>query len=153
MNVINKNVRRLGNRLAIAIAGLALISSLGRAATVELWVTAGGSQALIVPGSNTGGRVIYSAAHRCLITDRAARGEEVVAFIYISTLEEWRNPQIFGCWLSSDAGAMNLQLSRPQMFATATFIVPTNPSWDDNQVNVRTVSASNPARLPVGRRP
>ena len=50
-------VRKLTCSALLALAGMALLASTANAATLDLWVLVKGTQwAMLVPGSNTGGR-------------------------------------------------------------------------------------------------
>jgi hypothetical protein len=150
---IKNIVRNLCRPVLPALAGLALLTSTASAATMDFWVLAKGTQwALLVPGSNTGGKVIYNAKYGCPITDRAARGEYMEVDFWASTTAERKNPAISRCWLSSAAGSVGLTC-RPWKLASYTgFTVPTSPAWDNNYVNIQTVSGNFSTRVPVGTR-
>ena len=151
---INKTViRNLVRPAVLAVAGLGLLVSSSSAATMDMWVLAKGTQwALLVPGSNTGGKVIYKPNYGCNITDRAARGEYMEVDFWASTAAERKNPAISRCWLSSAAGSIGLTC-RPWNLASYTgFTVPTSPAWDNNYVNIQTVSGNFSTRIPVGTR-
>ena len=140
---------RLLARAPLVLAGMAFLSSSASAASLDIWVNAKGKQwALLAPGSNTGGRVVYKAALGAYITDRAARGESLFATISLCTSAEQTNPAIGNCWLSSKAGTLPL---RPQSFMIL-FAIPSSPAWDNNCLNVQTASGIFTTRIPVGSR-
>lgn len=132
-------------KIAVIAAGL-FAAAATHAASISLDVYTGGRWVRLVPGSNTGGRVING------VTDRASRGERVRANFSASTYAEWCNPIITACFVSSQAGSFDIYGTSPWLPSSATFTVPTSPAWDNNYVNVCTVSGRFPMRIPVGSR-
>src|SRR6266478_1424643 len=66
-------------RLLLAMLASGLFASSTNASEIVMHVNAYGRQwALVVLGSNTGGRVVWNSARGEYITDRAARGEAIV---------------------------------------------------------------------------
>jgi hypothetical protein len=157
MKLIKTLLSKLSSPIALALAGAALCSALTQAAKIEYYVSLGpkygNKYVLIVPGSNTGGRVVWSNPHGWWITDRASRGESVDAWFTANTKAERTNSRISKCWLSSTGGNANLRLWGSNMLTATTFTVPTSPFWDNIYVNVNTASGTFSMRLPAGSRP
>ena len=155
MKIVQNIIRNLGRPVTLALAGLALCAATTQAASIEMWVYAKNtSWAILVPGSNTGGRVVYSREYGCNITDRAQRGETVDAWLAPTTAAERSNPVIKRCWLSSTAGTKELGCYQPKLSTWINdFKVPTSVFWDDNYINVTTASGTFKVRIPVGGRP
>lgn len=147
MNIIHRILRTVTRPLVLGVLAAAALGSTLQAATIELCVYARGQLALIVPGSNLGGRVVYSPQYGRYITDRAARGECVVATAYPNG--EW-TAQVFESQLRSTGGTKNLGMT--SLWQPVYFLVPTSPYWDDNHVWVRTVCGWFKKHLPVGSR-
>jgi hypothetical protein len=154
MNTINTTIRNLRRFAALAVLGAAFLATNCRAVSIEMWVLAKGTWAILVPNSNTGGRVVYSATYGWYITDRAARGETVSAYLSPSTAAERTNPSILRCWLTSTAGSKELRTDAPKMSTwVSNFTMPTSVFWDDNYINVKSVSGAFKVRIPCGGRP
>jgi hypothetical protein len=139
----------LGAAMMVALT----VGNTAQAAKIEYCVETGGKLALIVPSSNLGGRVQYSRAHGMHITDRASRGERVIAYMIPSTRAEKANPYVTSTWLSSTAGASPLRSAGPNMVTYVSFEAPLSPHADNVHVNVCTVSGTFKERLPIGSRP
>jgi len=157
MNIINKITRNLGRLAALAVLGVAFCASQCQAVNIEMWVLAKGKTwAMIIPGSNTGGYVIYNAQHGCYITDRAQRGETVKANLTASTAPEKGPAALKRCWLSSTGGTRELSLYWNDGWLPdqiKSFTMPTSVFWDNNYINVKTVSGAFSLRIPCGGRP
>jgi hypothetical protein len=130
--------------------GLAILSCGAKAATIDLWVFTDGRWAYINPNRDTGGRREWNGVY--WVTDRAARGELVQAVISTSTAAESSNPVICSASLSSTAGSVGLGGAGKIMTTGICFTVPLDPNWDNNCVNIRTVSGVFTKPLRVGRR-
>jgi hypothetical protein len=153
MNLTHRVACQFGKSLALAALGICLLTPASHAAQIELNVMVGNKYVLVVPGSNTGGRVVYSKQHFSWITDRVLRGEKVDAWFWPSNPTEAQNPYVFRAWLTSTAGTgPTLRLPGGQTMLTfATFTVPTSPLCDNNYIWVETMSLKNSSlRIPVG---
>lgn len=150
------NYRSVGQIASAVVAAMLCTPATTPAADIYMWVsTTKHGWALLVPGSGTGGKVVFSRTYDCRITDRVIRGELVQAGFMPSAAVEY-----FGgnatTWLSSKAGVMPLVLeplrpgTGPGLPATATFKMPTSPSWDNNHINIATAAGTFSTRIPLG---
>ena len=152
MKSIHNIARQLSRSAALALLAMSLFAPTCRAAIIEMRVHVKGQDVQLVPDSHTGGLVSYSKKYG-YHTDRAQRGETMVIFVLLSTVEEVDKP-IKRCWLSSAAGQKELgcyTATLPSM--TKEFTVPTNPAWTDTQINLTMGSGTVTVRLPIGTRP
>lgn len=151
MKLVSHLLSQSGKVLALATLGLAILAPSSHAAKIELNVTVGNKYVLVVPGSNTGGRVVWNNQYGW-ITDRVMRGEKVDAWFWASNPAERANPRVNRAWLTSSVGeGPTLRLPwGPKMLTFATFTVPTSPFADNNYVNVNTVTGNSALRIPVG---
>jgi hypothetical protein len=89
MKTIPSLLRSLRRPALLAALALGALASAAQAVEFDRWVFANGRWALILPGSNTGGRVQWSSTHGCYITDRAARGETVGIYSWATAAGEY----------------------------------------------------------------
>src|SRR5437899_1389593 len=87
---------KLSRGVLLGVIGAALCVASSRACSFELFVYPynGTTAALVVPGSNLGGRVVWSDRYGDYITDRVVRGERLFAILRPSTALEVSNPVI-----------------------------------------------------------
>lgn len=154
MNTILKSARRFA---CATFLGLVLAGGFGQAAKavdLSLWVLANGTQwALVVPGSNTGGRVVYSPQHCTYITDRVSRGE-------VAEIWAWAQPAEYYTQFSFKLiSTLGTHLDRRPCFlqgngiySVQRFHVPESPLADNCRVRVVTCADDDRYSLPVGRR-
>lgn len=154
MNTILKSARRLA---CATFLGLVLAGGFGQAAKavdLNVLVLANGTQwAKVVPGSNTGGRVIFSARHGCNITDRVSRGEVV-------EVEAWATPgEYYTQYSFKLISSLGEHLDRHPCFlqyggclSLQRFHVPESPLADNCRIRVVTCVDDDRYSLPVGRR-
>lgn len=133
------------NILALVAVAL-LTATASQAATINLEVHTAGRWVRLIPGSGTNGRVVNG------VTDRAARGESVRANFAASTPAERNNPAIRNCYVSSKAGSFEIYGTSVWLPSSAQFTVPLSPAWDDNYVNIVTISGHFKLRIPVALR-
>lgn len=148
----SSSLRRLSRRIVVGLLGLVALASTATAANVRMEVYAKGRWALIVPGSNLGGRVVWSSAHGCYITDRAQRGEYLWITKSPSTAAEYNCPWAYWSDLHSKANGRSVALSSGWMTLYDYTQTPTGVSWDNNHIRICTVSGYYEQRLPVGSR-
>lgn len=154
MNTFIQSARRFAR---VTCLGLGLTLGLGQAAEavdLHLWVLANGTQwARVMPGSNTGGRVVFNPSLGICITDRVSRGELVEVYAFASWPE--RNTQYSFKLISS----LGDHLDRHPCFlqgggghSVQRFHVPESPLADNCRVRVVTCADDDRMPLPVGRR-
>lgn len=149
-----KTLQRLACAITLGILGSAAFTQSAKAVDVSFWVLANGNQwAWVVPGSNTGGRVVYSHPHRSYITDRVSRGE-VVEVIALASPREYYTQYTF-----SLISSLGVHLERQPCFlqgggtySVQRFHVPDSPFADNCRVRLVTCADDDRVPLPVGRR-
>ena len=148
MNIVNL-LRRFRHSGLLAILALGTFVSSSRAVDYNTWVYARGQWALLVSGSNTGGRVQYSPAYGCAITDRAARGETVC----ITPWATYPGEYVIGSYRSYTCGTT--QMGTVPLPGSQQFAVSTNPNCDNLHYTICTQYRPNglTRRIPIGGRP
>jgi hypothetical protein len=147
MQFKKKLIRYVRRPIALALAVLALAPQSSKAVDFNVWVLARGQTwALLVPGSGTGGRVVWSSAYGCNITDRAARGEWVCPSYWATAWGEYTtySQREYTCTTT----AMGL-VSLP---GNQQFQVSTNPNCDSLHVSIWTNCDYKRKRIPLGSR-
>lgn len=152
MNRFNRMVRSLTGQIAAGILGVASLASSADAAEITLEVYARNRWAVIVPGSNLGGRVVWDSGRGRYITDRADRGEWLFITKSPSTSAERGCPWAYWSDLHSRAINQSRALSSGWMTLFDYTQTPTSPHWDNNHVRICTVSGLYERRVPVGSR-
>ncbi len=145
-------MKLLQSLLLVAATTVGLASSV-RAASIEIYVrVAGYSQwPRVVPSANTGGRVVYSAAHRRYITDRVSRGESYTALL---TLARGEKPLFPGTPFAMVAQVPGSGLSPRQPLPPSIEVWGgVVPAAGPLTVTVTTGSGLSSSSLPIGTRP
>jgi hypothetical protein len=79
MNLTNRRFAKFSLKAAIAALALTATAVATQAANLVAYVNMSGyGWVQVVPGSNTGGRAVWSGSRGCHITDRVSRGETVM---------------------------------------------------------------------------
>jgi hypothetical protein len=143
MKRIKNVLRQVARPAVLAIAGLVLCAASSQAVDFTVYVMARGSTwAQVVPGSNTGGRVING------ITDRVARNETVYVWCWATRSGEYAvnaRPQ-YTCGSGSGTGAFCL----PNW---TSFVVSSNPNCDAlNYCIQNNFGQTNCKKIPLGSR-
>lgn len=153
MKTVKSILKNLVRPALLAFAGAALLVSTASGATAEMWVKARGTTwAWLVPGSNTGGKLVWNAQYCRYITDRAARGEQMEVWFDTSTAAERYNPRISRVWRSSTVDSPPLSPRWNTLPSYVSFTVPVNPAADNNHIHITTASGTFSTRIPVGTR-
>jgi hypothetical protein len=158
LNILVRNSRKFA---LLAAIGLAALTQTAQACHIELHVLAWGRDARVIPGSNTGGRVVWSSVYGCYITDQVTRGETMYAMLYPSTTLETTSPAIAWANVKTDrlnrsfsvATTPTLTYASGSFGWTGNFTVPTDVNWDDNFLQICSSSGLFRKRLPIGSRP
>lgn len=154
MKAVKNIIRRLCGPAVLALLGLAIFTSASQAAKITFYVQVPGYSNLgwiqVVPGSNTGGRVVYSGSHGGYITDRASRGEAFCDVIEATTAAEFNFTGT--CLYKVKSDRATLQQAQVRLPYVKTFTVPTNPLDDNVTVSVNTPSGTYAKRIPIGGR-
>ena len=155
MKIVTNIIRTLCRPAALALTGLALLATTSQAASIDLFVYLhGDDMALVVPGSKTGGRFVYSHYYGGYITDRVQRGEKVWAYLTPTTTAEMKNPVIKRFWRTSDADSKDIGCYSAKLpMCSYDFTIPTNPFCDHNSLHLTTASGTFTMGVPVGTRP
>ena len=148
MKTNSNPLTKLVRAATLAVSALALLTTSSHASRIEMTVKAYGRQwALIVPGSNTGGRVVWNAARGRYITDRGARNEPLSVCFFASQPGE-----VAGSWGMYSSCNENDGVYPPLPFCRETYVP--GPA---NCVNVHywlfTNYGYNDVELPIGSRP
>ena len=154
-NIIARTTKRLVLLATLAVglfAGQAHASSISIECKVAGYSLAGWIQ--VRPGSNTGGRVQYDAAHAVYFTDRVSRGESMrltfkptVAgeFAYWGDIFPETHYSLYKGYFA------NVWLPFAEVLTC-----PTDPSWDNVYAEVCTTAPYpnnyNKLRIPIGSR-
>ncbi len=155
VKLINCLSQLLRKPIALAVLALALCSTAADAAQWLLWVNVQGKDVRLIPGSGTGGRVVWSSSLGCWITDRAARGEWVDGYAIAETSREIASPLITHAEIVCAAGgarSISFNASYMPNYTWIGFNVPTNPAWNNNVVKVGNPLWTAQFNLPVGTR-
>lgn len=155
MNTTSTIITKLGRYLLGAILGALLLTSASQAATITLeckvagYSTAGWIK--VVPGSNTGGRVVRDAYGR-FYTDRVQRSEPL-RITYAP--QGWER-----CW-GGNWGGIYKFTGGYRSFANFGAVAlpfamvvtcPTDPSWDQVYADISTSLGYFRQRIPIGTR-
>lgn len=154
MNLFSKTMRRMVCATTLGLLLSGAFTQAAKAVDVYLWVLANGNQwALVVPGSNTGGRVEYRAAYGTKITDRVSRGEVVEVWSFASPREYYTQ---YSFTLASSLGVHYDRcpsfLQGGGSYNVQKFHVPESPHADNCRIRVQTCADDDRIALPVGRR-
>src|SRR5215470_11111235 len=141
-------IKKLWPGILLGAVSLVLLNTTSHAAEVFMYVKAYDTQwALIVPGSNTGGRVIWSPTYHDYITDRGNRGEAISVY-YVA---DYTNERTIDCGGYSSCYSRNFgPVALP--FERSGY-VSTDPNCDNQHHWIWTNYGLNDVRLPIGGRP
>lgn len=147
MQSLNLLVRHLRRPAVLALLALAAFTPASHAVSVRSDVYAKGRWALVVPGSGTGGHVVWDSGRGCYITDRVSRGE-TVCVTYRATFagEVTRNSGYRHDCGTYQCGAVPLPFSY-------NFTVPTTAGCNNLAVWIQTNCDYKCPSLPIGSRP
>lgn len=119
---------------------------------MEVLIAGHTNYVLVVPGSNTGGRVL-TAANGTKYTDRVQRGELMRLTLAPVTWVEWYYPA-FSCQILNETGVVGPQpvWNSYTMPTSALVRASTNVAHDNLHVRVYTVDDNRKIRIPIGSR-
>ena len=141
------STRKIGATVLLAALGLVATQTNVSAVRMEVSVLANGvTWARVVPGSNTGGRVVWSNTYWTYITDRVSRGETVWVDQYATYGGEYAVNRGY----TSSTGTVRFGGSA--LPGWIYWSVPGNPSvnlstWVQSNVEFKSFA------LPIGTRP
>ncbi len=150
MKTITNIIRKLFRPALLALTLLALSVTCSHAAKIYARVWVNGVLVEIIPGSNTGGRVVKELTvlgTYTYYTDRVSRGETVGIYYAQTRVGEYAlNRGYFTTCGTVGFGTTPIERSD-------RWVVPTNPNCDNLHAWIRSNYEYKEMRLPIGTRP